>query len=200
MRAYVGNGWAGAVGIVLLLAICAAQADAPSYRKDADTGIESWELRTRGVRLYLAQILPDQARGFYAARGFDAAAIELLATRHCVFQAIFQNESGATAVRYRLNDWRVQHAAGVARLKLVEHWQPEWERRGVAPAARLAFRWALLPTEHRYEIGDWNMGMIFIALPLGSRFDLQFVWHRADRREQSWLRGIHCAVEQPDPR
>lgn len=171
-----------------------------SYRRDPATGVESWEARTRGVRLYLAQILPDQVRGFYGARGFDPAAIELLAARHCVFQTIFQNESGTTAVRYRLNDWRVQQRpGGVARLELVEHWQPEWERRGVAPAARLAFRWALLPTKHRYEIGDWNMGMIFIALPLGSRFDLQFVWHRADRREQSWLRDIHCAVEQSDP-
>lgn len=185
--------------LVVTLVVAPSAPAEVSYRRDPATGVESWEARTRGVRLYLAQILPDHVRGFYGARGFDPAAIELLAARHCVFQAIFQNVSGPTAIRYRLNDWRVQNRAGMARLKPAEDWLAEWERHGVAPAARLAFRWALLPTEHRYEIGDWNMGMVFVALPLGSRFDLQFVWHRGDRREQSWLRDLRCAVEPPNP-
>lgn len=131
---------------MLLLAVFNVRADSPSYRKDPDTGIESWELRTRGVRLSLTQILPDQVRAFYAARGFDAASLEPLTTRHCVFQTIFQNESGAAAVRYRLNEWRVQHSGGMARLKLVEDWMPEWECRGVAPYQRrhATQRWPVL--------------------------------------------------------
>lgn len=162
---------------------------------EPDTGSHSWTVRTQGIALTLAQILPDQVRGFYAARAFPREAIEHLATRHCVFQTILRNESGSAAIRFNLADWRVKTEAGTQGLKLVREWLPEWERRGVPESGRLAFRWALFPTEHTYEIGDWNMGMTTYALPLGTRFDLRVVYWRGRERRVFTLPGVRCAID-----
>jgi len=164
---------------------------------DAGTRIESWEVRTQGVSLRLAQILPDQVRGFYLARGFDPGSVERLATGACVFQTILRNESVKGAIEFNLADWRIVTAKGEQPLTLEREWQQEWQRRGVPAAARTAFRYAFYPTEHRYEPGDWNMGMTTCALPLGSRFDLRFVWRENGARREAVLRGVRCARETP---
>jgi hypothetical protein len=165
------------------------------HTTDPDTGIESWEIHTQGVSLRLAQILPDQVRGFYSARGFDAESVELFATGACVFQTVFRNESAKRAIEFNLADWRVLTTKGEQLLRLERDWQQEWEKRRVSASARTAFRFALYPTEHHYEIGDWNMGMTTYALPLGSRFDLRFVWHENGKRREAVLHGVRCAKE-----
>jgi hypothetical protein len=165
------------------------------HTTDPDTGIESWEIHTQNVSLRLTQILPDQVRGFYSARGFDAESVELLATGACVFQTIFRNESAKRAIEFNLADWRVLTAKGEQPLRLERDWQQEWAKRRVSASARTAFRFALYPTEHRYEIGDWNMGMTTYALPLGSRFDLRFVWRENGKRREAVLYGVRCAEE-----
>ena len=162
---------------------------------DPETGIESWEYRGQGVSLRLAQLLPDQVRGFYLAREFDAESVELLAAGACVFQTVFRNESVPGAMEFSLADWRIVTSAGEKPLKLEPEWQKEWERRGVPTAARTAFRYALYPTEHRYETGDWNMGMTTYALTPGSRFDLRFVWREGSQRREAVLTGVRCARE-----
>lgn len=159
------------------------------------SGVESWELRTHGVYLRLTQILPDQLRAFYSARGFDAAAVELIATGACVFQTIFRNESATDAIEFNLADWRSVTAKGEQPLKLERDWQKQWEQRGVSSAARTAFRYALYPTQHRYEIGDWNMGMTTVTATPGSRFDLRFVWRERHERHEALLRGVRCAKQ-----
>ena len=162
---------------------------------EPDSGIESWELRTRGVSLRLTQILPDQLRAFYTARGFDVASVELLATGACAFQTIFRNESVKAAIEFNLIDWRSITTKGERPLKLEHDWQQEWEQRTVASAARTAFRYALYPTQHRYETGDWNMGMTTIIAAPGSRFDLRFVWHEGNERREARLCDLRCAKE-----
>ncbi len=161
----------------------------------ADTPVETREIRASGVYLSLTPILPDQVRAFYLGRGFDADSAELLATKACVFQTVFRNESVAGGIAFNLADWRVRTAAGEQPLRLERDWQREWARRGVKQGPRTAFRYALFPTEHRYEVGDWNMGMTTYALPLGSRFDLTFVWHEGEKRHEAALRGVRCAVD-----
>jgi hypothetical protein len=155
--------------VIACLLFCTSVAAAAETRHatDPETGIETWETAAHGVSLRLTQILPDQVRGFYLARGFDA----------------------------RSADWR-SVSAGVERpLKLEADWQKDWEKRGVPLAARTAFRYALYPTQHRYDIGDWNMGMTTYTLPLGSRFDLRFVWREGDNRREAMLSGVRCATE-----
>ncbi len=187
---------AAAAGLILLTSNAAwPDPVEPVHAIDPNSGSHSWTLRTQGISLTLAQILPDQVRGFYAARGFPPDAIEHLAARHCVFQTILRNESDTGAIRFDLADWRVRTPAGVRPLKLVREWLPEWERYGVPESGRLAFRWALFPTEHTYEIGDWNMGMTTYALPLGTRFDLRVVYWRDRHRRSLVLPGVRCATE-----
>jgi hypothetical protein len=186
-----------ATGLALLFtALAPAVAVEPQHARDPNTGAESWEIRAHGVSLKLAQILPDQVRGFYLARGFDTESVELMATRHCFFQTILRNESGTGPIHFDLAEWRTRTAAAEQRLKLVADWLPEWERRGVPQPARIAFRWALFPSEQSYEVGDWNMGMTTYSLPLGSRFDLEAVWQMGgDKRRKLVLTGVRCAAD-----
>lgn len=188
---------ASAREIIACLLFCAAVAATAETRHatDPETGIATWETVAHGVRLRLTQILPDQVRGFYLARGFDAGSVELLATGACVFQTVLRNESARGAIEFSLADWR-SVSAGVERpLKLEADWQKDWEKRGVPRAARTAFRYALYPAQHRYDIGDWNMGMTTYTLPLGSRFDLRFVWREGDKRREAMLSGVRCATD-----
>jgi len=173
-----------------VLALLLAVAGAPA---------EARETRVAGVSLSLTPILPDQVRAFYLGRGFDAASAELLATTACVFQTVFRNESVEGGIAFDLAEWRAHTAAGAQPLKLERDWQREWQRRGVPPGARSAFRYAFYPTAHRYAVGDWNMGMTSYALPLGSRFDLQFVWHEGTSRREAWLRDVRCATDDIKP-
>lgn len=161
----------------------------------ADTPAEPRETRVSGVYLSLTPLLPDQVRAFYLGRGFDADSAELLATGACVFQTVFRNESVANGIAFNLADWRARTPQGEMPLKLERDWQREWKQRGVSPGARTAFRYALFPTEHRYEVGDWNMGMTTYALPPGSRFDLKFVWREGDKPRQAVMTGVRCATD-----
>ncbi len=170
----------------LLLAALLTTADAP---------VETRETRTSGVYLSLTQVLPDQVRAFYLGRGFDADSAELLATKACVFQTVFRNESAAGGIAFNLADWRVRTTQGEAPPKLEPEWQREWERRGVGPGPRTAFRYALFPSEHRYDVGDWNMGMTTFTLPPGSRFDLKFVWREGDKQREAVITGVRCATD-----
>ncbi len=165
------------------------------HRVDPETAIHSWETRSQDVSLRLTQILPGQVRGFYLARGFDAAAAERIA-HGCVFQTVLRNESARSVIRFNLSDWRVILPGETRALKLEHDWQQEWAGRGLTESARSAFRWALFPTEHSYEPGDWNMGMTTYALPAGSLFDLRFVWHTAHAKREALLKGLRCAREE----
>lgn len=191
---------AAAAGLILTTTTAWAGPVEPVHAVDPDTGSHAWTVRAEGIALTLAQILPDQVRGFYAARGFPVAAIEHLATRHCVFQTILRNQTGKAPIRFDLADWRAQTANGIHPLKLVREWLPEWERLGVSESSRLAFRWALFPTEHTYAVGDWNMGMTTYALPLGTRFDLNVVYWREKERRTLVVPGVRCATDTvPEP-
>jgi hypothetical protein len=95
---------------------------------------------------------------FYEARGFAAVAIQPYA-ESCGFSFGFRN-GGMTPIAVKLADWRVIGADGaLIAFKLPEAWDAEWERAGVPPFARIAFRWAQFQSESTFEPGDWIMGM-----------------------------------------
>jgi hypothetical protein len=179
----------GVIGLSAVTAFCAGAAP----RADSPADVQSWRTNRYGVSLRLTQILPDQVRGFYLARGFDVETVEYMATGHCFFQTVLRNESSGGPIRFRLAEWRVRAAGGERPLKLVDEWLAEWQRHGVSEPARTAFRWAQFPPEQEYEPGDWNMGMTTYALPPGSRFDLEAVWWRGNDRRAARLRDLRCA-------
>ena len=191
---FTKRGWWPCVVLTVIFTSTIASAAETGYTKDTETGIESWEWREGGVTLQLGQITPGLAQGFYLARGFDADAANLFAI-NCAFMAILRNESAPGKLRFNLADWRVAAHQQTHPLKLDTEWQKLWERRGVPAAARTAFHWAQLPTEHVYETGDWNMGMVSMGRKPGERFDLRFRWKVNETEQSGVLTDIRCAAD-----
>lgn len=96
----------------------------------------------------------DQVLAFYGARGFDASALAAYADA-CVLSFTLRN-AGRQTLRHRLADWT---AGDGVRFRPLAAWDAEWEKRGVPPPARIAFRWAQFPEEQEFAPGDWIMGM-----------------------------------------
>lgn len=161
------------------------------YRRDADSGAETWETRAHGATLRLTQILPDQARAFYVARGFRAEDAEPYALA-CVFMTVLRNDAAPAALGFRLADWRVRVNGEERLLTSVDDWMSQWQRRGLAESARIAFRWAQFPPEQEYERGEWNQGMLATGLPAGSRFDLVARWQVAEKTYEGVLSDVRC--------
>lgn len=173
----------------------------PSPRIDPDTGLATWTLRDGALSVDLVQRLPDQTRAFFEGRGFSAAAADEFA-RACVFQAILANAaSGGSApvVSIDLRRWHVDAGQGPGPLPVEAGWQPRWQAAGLSEAARIAFRWALFPTEQTFMPGDHGWGMIPIGPAPDTRFDLSLVWSEDGVEHTARLTSIHCTPDRTIP-
>lgn len=157
-------------------------------------GVRTWRWSGDGVSLRLTQILPDQVRGFYQARGFNVAETDLIA-RTCVFQTVLKNEASSGPVDTNLAEWWIEVDGHKGELKLEQQWQQQWESLDVSQTARLAFRWALFPTVQSFAKGDWNMGMTMFALSPSTVFDLHVNWVVGDRSHGAVVRALQCVPE-----
>lgn len=181
----------------LLLATTGAAAGEVSTGIDEQAQLPYWELSDRGMTLRLVQRLPDQTRAFFMARSFTADHAERIA-QSCVFQTVFTNTSQASepsTLDYNLHEWVVRGPDGSQTMKLREDWDVEWIRAGAGNSARVAFEWALLPSEQRYRPGDYNWGMSIFNLKPGTTFDLEVVWHQYDETHQFTIKDIRCAPD-----
>ena len=171
----------------------AAEAAETKHEANPETGVQSWELHDQGVGFTLMQITPDQARGFFLARGFDREAVDYYAA-HCVFMTIVRNEAVTESISYNLADWRFYRKNNKpGKLKLKDDWLKEWRQREVAQPALIAFEWSQHPTTQTFEIGDWNQGMTTYAMPLGSIFNLKFLWKANGVIHEAMLKDVQCA-------
>lgn len=164
---------------------------------DEDARLPYWEITDRGMTLRLVQRLPDQTRAFFMARSFTAEHAERIA-QSCVFQTVFANTShkfDPSTIDYNLHDWVVYGPHGAQAMKLREDWDMEWVRVGAGKSARVAFEWALLPTEQRYRPGDYNWGMSIFDLKPGTTFDLEVVWHQYGDVHRVKVKDIRCAPD-----
>ena len=172
-----------------------------SPRIDPDTGLATWTLRDGALSMDLVQRLPDQTRAFFEGRGFSAAAADAFA-RARVFQAILANAaSGGSApvVSIDLRRWHVDAGQGPDPLPVEAGWQPRWEAAGLSEAARIAFRWALFPTQQTFMPGDHGWGMIPFGHAPGTRFDLSLVWSEDGVEHTARLNSIHCTPDRSIP-
>lgn len=164
---------------------------------DPEATLPYWEISDTGMSLRLVQRLPDQTRGFFLARGFAKAEVELIA-QSCVFQTVFKNESHKTQpspLEYNLLEWVVISADKQQGLKLREDWKQEWQQRKIPLAVQLAFEWALYPTRQIYKPGDYNWGMSTFNLKPGTRFDLKVVWQQYGTTHTTVIKDIECAAD-----
>lgn len=181
--------YAAAAAIVAVLVGSPIRAE--PVRVDPETGAASYETQAHGVSLSLTQLLPDQVRAFYVARGFDLADADVFAGA-CVYMTVLRNDTGPGTLDFRLSDWEVRHNEEVRSLPPLDGWLAQWAARGVPDAARLAFRWAQFPSEQSYAPGEWNQGMLATGLPPGSRFDLIARWTIADQTYEGRLDDVRC--------
>jgi hypothetical protein len=159
---------------------------------DPATSIESWVLHDKGVEVELIQINPDQARGFFLARGFDRKDADFYA-ESCVLALRVRNNSQET-ISYDLANWRYMTADGTKRkLKLKDKWLHEWQQRGVSKSAQIAFEWSQHPLAQTLEPKDWNQGMTTYQIAHGSVFDLAVKWNIGDKQHVDTIKGVRCA-------
>jgi hypothetical protein len=159
---------------------------------DPVTSIESWVLHDKGVEVELIQISPDQARGFFLARGFDRENADFYA-ESCVLALRVRNKSPGS-ISYDLANWRYTTADGVKRkLKLKDKWLHEWQQRGVSKSAQIAFEWSQHPLAQTLEPKDWNQGMTTYQIAHGSVFDLTAKWNIGDKQYVDTIKGVRCA-------
>ncbi len=139
-----------------------------------------------------------QTRAFFLARGFNREQAERIA-QSCVFQTVVKNRSNQTSrpsrFSYNLNDWQVNHNGKTLPLLTRQKWETIWQQEELNKPVRLAFEWALYPTEQTYQPGDYNWGMTLYGLPPGSRFDLKVVWRQGGERHQTIIPDIQCAED-----
>ncbi|HSO83200.1 hypothetical protein [Thiocapsa sp.] len=180
---------AAAVAVVAVLG--ALPISAEPVRFDPETGAATYETQAHGVSVSLTQLLPDQVRAFYVARGFDLADADVFADA-CVYMTVLRNDTAPGEIDFRLSDWEAQHNDEVRPLPPLEDWLAQWTARGVPDSARLAFRWAQFPSEQSYAPGEWNQGMLATGLPSGSRFDLIARWTIADQTYEGRLDDVLC--------
>ena len=138
--------------------------------QEEETGLRTWEWRQAGVSVQLVQRSPDQTRAFFQGRGFSPNDADIIGLA-CVFQTIFRND-GKQPLSYDLDAWQITYQGKHIALLTRDRWEQQWLERGVNQAARIAFRWSLLPTRQSFEPGDYNWGMTSFGLAPGSSFDL----------------------------
>lgn len=163
--------------------------------EEAQTGLSTWEWREAGVSIQLVQRLPDQTRAFFQGRGFKSKDADIIG-RACVFQTIFRND-GTQPMAYDMDAWHITHLGKRLPLQTRERWEKKWLAEGVNQAARIAFRWSLLPTRQQFEPGDYNWGMTSFGLLPGEIFDVTLVLTLNGNPITRTIPGIVCANDQP---
>jgi hypothetical protein len=129
---------------------------------------------------------------FYAARGFSAETIRPYA-QACGFSFGMQN-GGHQTLTTQLTDWVAIGADGESiPLRLPEAWDTQWEKDGVSPSARIAFRWAQFQTANTFEPGDWIMGMATFESMPAAPFRLVARFHDNKGNHEIVLDKLECA-------
>lgn len=186
-----------------LLGLVASSASATvTHGIDAEAQLPYWEVVDEGMSLRLVQRLPDQTRGFFMARGFDAPQADMIAMS-CVFQTVFRNTATPDQggdVDYHLRNWVVHAIGGRQGMKTREDWRAVWVGKQAPKAAQVAFEWSLFPTQQTYRPGDYNWGMSIFNLAPGSAFDLDVVWRWHGKTRAVRIEKMRCADDlHPEP-
>jgi len=177
-----------------LLALWGATASAAEPGVDPDTGLRSWQTDQAGIQVRLTQISSDQARAFYLARGFTAAAVERYVAE-CVFMTVVRN-IGNTPIQHRLADWRYAISGQPPQaIRSKTGWERIWKKLGVNESARIAFTWAQIPATQTFAPGDWNQGMTTYSVPRDKPFDLKFVWRANGKTHAGLIEDVRCSNE-----
>jgi len=164
---------------------------------DEQAMLPYWQYKDEGMSIRLVQRLPDQTRGYFVARGFSTEHAELIA-QSCVFQTVFKNISDQgkpSAIVYNMENWIVTHNGKAGGMKTREKWAEQWQKLNVAPPAKLAFEWGLLPTTQDYQPSDYNWGMAIFDLAPASSFSLKLTWQQYGEQRSVTIPNMQCSAD-----
>ncbi len=153
-----------------------------------------WQWQHQGLSLRLVQRLPDQTRGFFAARGFSKTAVDRIANA-CVFQTVMRNQS-KQAVSYTLSEWWLTHDGKTTQIPSQAFWSKQWQALNESTAAKIAYRWAVVPAQQSLEVGDYFWGMSVYGLHPDQSFDLHFSYQIEGETFNGELLKVHCAADE----
>lgn len=149
-------------------------------------------VRQGAVALGVNPLPPSTRKAFYVARGFSEAEIRPYADA-CGFSFGMQNATDRR-IQVTLPDWQVIGADGTRiAFTPTETWDTRWEKTGVPPAARIAFKWAQFQTENVFEPGDWIMGMATLRSDPKPPFRLVARYHNSKGNHEIVLESLECA-------
>ncbi len=184
------------VSIVFALILSLLCVPAQSLAQETGPAIK-WS--GNGLRLELAPLPFDNVRAFFIGRGFSSKDADFIAQTGCVFRSAIGNAGSATsdpAITIKLKKWQIIHREtsdeSAKSLMTREDWAKVWNERKIAETPKVAFHWALFPTEQQYNPTDYNWGMITLGLPPGTKFDLQVVWSKAGVEQRHLMKNLEC--------
>lgn len=149
-----------------------------------------------GLKLETQPLTLDQIRGFFIGREFSTKQADLIARDGCVFRSAIGSSAtnpDSGEVTLDLKDWRVIVDGKPHPLRTREQWDVLWKNMKASEEARVAFRWALFPTQQRFGPTDYNWGMLSFAQPPGTTFDLAVTWRFAGSQHHHTFKGLNCA-------
>ena len=108
---------------------------------------------------------PEQIRAFYAARGFPASMVDLLA-QQC-FVTVRIHNTGSDVVWLDLAQWHFSVAGRPLIRPHRDHWKSRWADMNIPLASQSTFRWTLLPESLDFQPDEQEGGNIILPRVAG---------------------------------
>jgi len=147
---------------------CIAVSALVSMPAGAQTRDERLRVEQHGLRLSASPRAPDQTAAFYSARGFPAAAVEVLAAACLITFGIRNNRDEVVwlePARWRFVDGQGRPVHRITR----EEWNARWQALDVPAASRSTFGWTQLPEQRDLRPGEpvgGNLALVPVAGPI----------------------------------
>jgi hypothetical protein len=150
-------------------------------------------------RLELRPFAINTTEAFLQARGFNQTQSAMVANEACIHKLEIHNTAGQTdsrAITINLEKWRVVASTPPHPPMIRENWPHKWQKKlakNIPPKhAKIAFNWALFPTNQVFWAGDYNWGLIAFGLSPNTKFDLQISWQIDKQVFKKTLNNLRC--------
>ena len=158
------------------------------------TEAAQWQFENEQIVVNAVNRTPDQMAGFYEARGFPKAMIDI-ARGKCFITFMIHNKS-SEVIWLDQTRWRFASAQGAVTRYTRGQWFALWEEMNMPLNARSTFRWTLLPEGIDFHPGEGAGGNVTWEFPQGP-FDIEmpFAVGKADSAKSLVvnLKGVQCA-------
>jgi hypothetical protein len=149
------------------------------------------------IRLRVIPRTPDQMSGFYAARGFPKAMVDLLAN-YCFFTVGLRNKS-PDVVWLELANWQFMAGDTENVRQHRKQWPPLWKKMHIPMASQSTFRWTLLPEVLDFQPDEAEGGNVVLSrtdnpFTLKARFAVGK--NKTGKPIQAQIDNLRCAVNE----